>query len=130
MKKALGNAKMTDSDVRGMKARIATGQSTVKQEAMRFHVARETIRRAYRGETFEHLVKEEMVPEAKIQEFNEELKDEVAASLNKFIEMQRKEKKEMDPVAAKRMREFGILPPELVAPPPEDDDLANPLEEK
>jgi len=128
--KALRTAKMTDNDVRGMKHRLLTGQTSVQQEAMRFRVARETIRRAYRGETFQHLVDEEMVPDARLQEFDEALKDEAAASLNRMIEMGRKEReKKMDPVAEKRMREMGLLPPELVAPPLEDDDSTNPLEE-
>lgn len=134
MKAALGNAKMTYEDVRGMKERIFTGQSSVQQEAMRFQVARETIRRALRGETFVRLVVEDELPDKRTHQFDEVLKDAAAASLNRVIEEGLKKRK-IDPVAEKRMREMGMLPPELVAPPLDEEEEdgrppTNPLEEE
>lgn len=50
-----GNARLTDEDVLALRARLRRGESTVEEEAERYNVARETIRKANRGETFRHL---------------------------------------------------------------------------
>lgn len=51
-KQILYNAKLTPADVLSIRGRLASGMSTVKQEADRFHVGIETIRRAARGDTY------------------------------------------------------------------------------
>lgn len=53
--KSIKNARLTDGDIPGLRARLANGQSTVAEEADRFGVGIETIRRANRGETFRHI---------------------------------------------------------------------------
>ena len=53
--KSIKNARLVDSDIPGLRARLASGQSTVAEEADRFGVGIETIRRANRGETFRHI---------------------------------------------------------------------------
>jgi hypothetical protein len=50
-----GNAKLRDEDVLAMRERLRLGKSTVDEEADYFGVARETIRKANRGETFRHI---------------------------------------------------------------------------
>lgn len=49
------NSILTDEDIPGIRHRIKTSQSTVPEEADRFGVGIETIRRAVRGETFRHV---------------------------------------------------------------------------
>lgn len=53
--KSIKNARLADGDIPGLRSRLATGQSTVADEADRFGVGIETIRRANRGETFRHI---------------------------------------------------------------------------
>lgn len=48
-------AKMSDREVIDMTRRLDAGLTTVRQEAIRFGVGTETIRRARRGDTFAHL---------------------------------------------------------------------------
>ena len=48
-------AKMSDRQVVDMTRRLNAGLTTVKEEAIRFGVGTETIRRARRGDTFPHL---------------------------------------------------------------------------
>jgi hypothetical protein len=53
--KSIRNASLTDGDIPGIRKRIQTKQTTVAEEADRFDVGIETIRRAVRGETFRHI---------------------------------------------------------------------------
>lgn len=53
--KSIRNARLVDGDIPGLRSRLANGQSTVAEEADRFGVGIETIRRANRGETFRHI---------------------------------------------------------------------------
>jgi hypothetical protein len=54
-RRSIKNAALADSDIPGLRRRILTKQTTVAQEADRFDVGIETIRRAVRGETFRHI---------------------------------------------------------------------------
>jgi hypothetical protein len=53
--KSIRNASLTDADIPGIRKRVQTKQTTVAEEADRFDVGIETIRRAVRGETFRHI---------------------------------------------------------------------------
>lgn len=55
MKRSIKNARLVDGDIPGLRKRIITGQTTVNEEADRYGVGVETIRRAVRGETFRHI---------------------------------------------------------------------------
>lgn len=81
-------AKLTEADVLGMRKRVLVDQvSTVKMEADRFGIARETVRRALRGETFRAVGNLAMeVPETHEVGPGE---DEAEASLNRVLEAQK-----------------------------------------
>lgn len=51
-----GFRKLVDADVPGLRARLTAGETTVQQEADYFACGCETIRRAWRGETFRHVL--------------------------------------------------------------------------
>jgi len=135
MRNKKGNAKLTRADVDGIRARVLVEKSTtVKIEAERFMVGRETIRRALRGETFwrdgvedigREISKEEIVEsQKKVMEMlarPEEKKTPSFDPLKVWLEEGREalvEKIQNDPLRA------------YAVEPPPDDMPVNPLEEE
>ena len=120
MNRSLKNAKLTEQEVIGMRQRVLIDQvSTVKIEAQRYGLARETIRRALRGETFVNAGGH--LEEAGLAPVNHPMSpgmEEIHASIRKLAELQKpKERKVVDPRAAELLKARGLG--DFLAPPEE-----------
>lgn len=89
MNRPLRTSKLTEAEVLGIRDRVNSGLSDVKTEAERYGMARETIRKLMRGETYVSVggVAEEL-PAARNHPAAP-TEDEATASLNRILEMQK-----------------------------------------
>lgn len=93
MQRPLRTGKLLDSEIPDLRRRVRSKATTVAQEADRYDVGIETIRRAVRGETFRHIREglDDVFEPPAVERRTDRLPtpEEIAESQRKFLESHR-----------------------------------------